>query len=276
MHGVEITDGYFHVPIAGYDFVTEMARLGHSSVIVDRLGFGASGRPPGADACVGGDADIAHQLIDDLRSGRYRTTGLASPSFSRVGLAGHSGGGPIVEDEAYSYHDADALIVMGWQDGTATQPTINAIPAGESSSCPLGGHPTDGPNAPSGYAYLWPNEPQWAHDTTFDIDPVVLSKMAGFRRRTPCGELESDVTASSSNASPTGNLGAITSPVLLMYADHDALFPASMGASQKARFTGSHDVTLATFAGAGHVFFIERIAPLVRATLSAWLTWHGL
>jgi hypothetical protein len=61
-----------------------------------------------------------------------------------------------------------------------------------------------------------------------------------------------------------------------MYADHDILFPASSGPGQRDLFTGSHDVTLATFAGAGHVFFIERIAPKVRATLSQWLTRHGL
>ena len=45
---------------------------------------------------------------------------------------------------------------------------------------------------------------------------------------------------------------------------------------QRARFTASHDITLDTFPGAGHVFFIEKIAPKVRTTVSDWLTRHSL
>jgi pimeloyl-ACP methyl ester carboxylesterase len=274
LHGVEITDGYFHLQVAGYDFVTELARLGHASAIIDRLGFGASGRPNGAQACVGGDADIAHQIVSELRRGRYRTNRHAATSFGRIGLAGHSGGGPIAEAEAYSYRDTDALIVMGWQDGTASAPTLQAAATGEAPRCAIGGFPTDGPNPPSGYAYLWPSARQWAHDTTYNIDPAVLRSMSTYRRRTPCGELESDVTASSVFASSYS--GAITRPVLLMYADQDALYPASSGPEQRARFTASRDLTLDTIHGAGHVFFIEKIAPAVRTTLSDWLTRHRL
>ena len=46
LHGIEISDAYFRYRgVPGYDFQTEMAELGHASVVVDRLGHGESGLP---------------------------------------------------------------------------------------------------------------------------------------------------------------------------------------------------------------------------------------
>src|ERR671930_741697 len=47
--------------VPGYDYAAQMAKLGHASVTVDQLGYGANDHPPGNDNCVGAKAEIAHQ-----------------------------------------------------------------------------------------------------------------------------------------------------------------------------------------------------------------------
>ena len=50
-----------------------MARAGHVSVTVDRLGYGASGHPPTASSvCIGSQADVAHQIVQ-AAEGRVAT-----------------------------------------------------------------------------------------------------------------------------------------------------------------------------------------------------------
>src|SRR5438309_2957545 len=76
--------------VPGYDYATEMARLGHVSLTVDELGYGASDHPIDGDlTCQGALADVAHQIIGDLRSGRYVLDGRSGPRFRTVVLAGH-------------------------------------------------------------------------------------------------------------------------------------------------------------------------------------------
>src|SRR3954467_372395 len=92
--------------VPGYDYAADMAERGHASVTIDQVGYGASGHPFGLATCFGAQADIAHQIIGQLR-GR---------GFRKVVLAGHDIGGGIAEIEAYSYHDVDALMLFTWQD----------------------------------------------------------------------------------------------------------------------------------------------------------------
>src|SRR5438309_1152639 len=97
--------------VPGYDYATEMARLGHVSLTVDELGYGASGHPAnGNETCQGAEADITHQIVQKLRSGLYRIGTGPGVAFSRVLLAGHDIGGSVAEIEAYSYADIDGLI----------------------------------------------------------------------------------------------------------------------------------------------------------------------
>src|SRR6266516_4325605 len=58
--------------VPGYDYAAEMAKLGHVSLTLDELGYGASGRPQDGNlTCQGAEADITHQIIEKLRSGEY-------------------------------------------------------------------------------------------------------------------------------------------------------------------------------------------------------------
>ena len=57
--------------VPGYDWPADMAGLGHVSLTIDMLGYGASGHPDGEQSCWGSQADVAHQIISQLRSGGY-------------------------------------------------------------------------------------------------------------------------------------------------------------------------------------------------------------
>jgi pimeloyl-ACP methyl ester carboxylesterase len=274
LHGIEVTGGYFHLPVPGYDHVYEMARLGHVSVVIDRLGYGASGRPPGTMTCTGAQADVAHQVAEELRSGAYEMTGGgAPPRFERVALVGHSGGAIAAQVAMYSFGDFAAGIVMGFHDQLPGSTIATEGLTGEAPRCAAGGVPADGDSGPPGYAYLFTSTAAWSHATMADGTPEVLAALAPLRRRTPCGELETDLLVS-----PFDNLhlGEVHIPVLLLYGERDLLFPYSGAPAQRGHYTGTRDVTFVGFPGGGHQFFLDRgVASQVRAVMSRWLSIRG-
>jgi len=121
------------------------------SVVIDRLGYGRSDKPAGSGSCFGGQADIAHQIVQQLRSGRY--DGVVSPRFRRIALAGHSAGGLTAETEAFSFADVDAIAVIAYADQPLTP--VAQVAADEAAAiCARGGQPVYGTTGPAGYALL--------------------------------------------------------------------------------------------------------------------------
>ncbi|RJQ76424.1 alpha/beta fold hydrolase [Pseudonocardiaceae bacterium YIM PH 21723] len=84
-------------------FRRAMNDAGFATLVIDRLGSGASSHP--VSVLVTGDAhaDAVHQVIQAVR-----------PRFARVILGGHSIGSMIPMLEARKYQDADALLLTGF------------------------------------------------------------------------------------------------------------------------------------------------------------------
>ena len=61
--------------VPGLNHAAELARAGHVSVVIDRLGYDASDHPPGLDTCLGAQADIARQIVERLKAGDYASGG---------------------------------------------------------------------------------------------------------------------------------------------------------------------------------------------------------
>ena len=116
LHGLGLGEWLWNFqPVKSYNFVAGMARAGHASVTVDRLGYGASDKPPdGKSVCIGSQADVAHQIVGQLKAGSYTVQGGKARKFKRVGLVGHSAAGQISITEAYTYRDLKALVVVGF------------------------------------------------------------------------------------------------------------------------------------------------------------------
>ena len=271
LHGLGFGEFFWRSKAApGYDFSAGMARRGHLSVVIDRIGYRTSGTPAGADSCMGSQADVAHQIVQQLRSGSYR--GGGSPSFAKVALAGHSAGGLIAQMATYSFGDVDALAVIAYADQGKSKVQLDA---GLTSTaiCVEGGQRVDGRTGQRGYALLGQTKAA-AKAGFFATTPArVFAKTFPLITRNPCGDLSSYVAAPRTNVP---NLPSIKVPVLVVQASRDALFPVPSGRRQAALFTGSSAVTYRSLPATAHSVTTERGRGKLQRELDAWLDRSGL
>jgi pimeloyl-ACP methyl ester carboxylesterase len=246
--------------VPGYDYAADLARRGHASVTIDQVGYGASGHPFGLATCFGAQADIAHQIISQLRE----------RGFQKVVLAGHDIGGGIAEIEAYSYHDVDALMLFTWQDQGQT-PYLYRTVADANARCAAGGEPAyDG--GPGGYVYF-PQLEDWPMLMP-NSEPAVVAGAAASRLRNPCGLVSGAAPAVFFNGAPSQTrrgLSTIAVPVLLVLGALDPVFTRDGFEQQAAHFSGSRDVTSVLMDGTGHFEMLDRNAPRFRALVADWL-----
>ena len=142
--------------VPGYDYATELAKLGHTSVTIDQVGYGTSGYPNGFQSCVGSQAAVTHQIVQRLQSREYTVdkAGVAPILFQKVVLVGHDVGGAVAQIEAYSYKDIAALIDVTFADQGFT-PFVEEIFAKRSLVCAQGGEDAK-PGGPGGYILFGP------------------------------------------------------------------------------------------------------------------------
>jgi pimeloyl-ACP methyl ester carboxylesterase len=268
LHGLGFGAYFWHfTAVQGYDYATQMAQLGHASVVIDRLGYGSSSHPDGSLSCLGGQADIAHQIIGQLRTGSYTTDGRPV-AFQRVALAGHSAGGAVAEIEAYSYVDPAALIVMAWDEEPSQFATVQATQSGV--VCATTGQ-LPGGGEPGGYAYFGQTRDDFTAAMFHNADPTLESVVTNMRPREPCGDIASLATAIVQDS----KVSAVTAPVLILCAANDELFPPPGCAHQHQLYTGSRDVSTSVLQDTGHALTLERSEPQLRTLVSSWLAKRG-
>jgi pimeloyl-ACP methyl ester carboxylesterase len=251
-----------------YDYAAALARAGHASVVIDRLGYGASGHPAGNETCLGAQADIAHQIIGELRSGDYSLEGGSSLSFDRVALAGHSSGGVIANLEAISFDDADGLVAMAY----TPQVTAHAFEQFYASriACDAGGRPAYS-NGPGSYADFFQSDADFQASVFHSVEPVVRNEATRLRAPDPCGDGASIISALVADLK---SLGQVKVPVLVVCGREDAVTPDFACPYLKRRYTGSRDASLVYIKNAGHALTLERTAPTFRRRVAGWLSAH--
>jgi alpha-beta hydrolase superfamily lysophospholipase len=241
-----------------YDYARQLAREGETSLVLDRLGYGASPLPDGDATCLGAQADMLHQVVQHLRSGRYTFTQPAAgttPAAAHVVTHGHSVGAAIAQIEAATFDDVDGLVLMSWTDRGATSLATRTA-ARQSAACLSG--PGYAPLAETGAGY---------RALMFASAPVDVQRTAArLRADDPCGDVTSlsPMLAASNLAA-----GRVDAPVLLLYGARDALNRA--GAREQQATAYPTKVTTRTFAGAASALPLERSAERVRATVLRWL-----
>jgi pimeloyl-ACP methyl ester carboxylesterase len=264
LHGSAVPEATWRMPVPGYDYGLEQAKLGHISVTLDRLGYGASPTPNGLQVCLGGQADMTHQIIAQLRAGGYESP--APIRFARIALAGHSAGHIIAEIEAYSFKDIDALVVGGWGD-LVSNATVAEISLRVIEVCATGGEPKR-PGEPSGYAFTFKDR---VPELLFhNADDAVIEAYVARHERDPCDA--SMLTAPVINAPM---LSQVQVPVFLFYGLNDAAWPPGTGERERGFYTGSNDVTLFELPDTGHMIMLGRTSPIFRANVSDWLRERG-
>jgi pimeloyl-ACP methyl ester carboxylesterase len=265
LHGLGFGEFFWSFDaVAGYDWARTLAVRGVASVVIDRIGYGRSGRPPGEQSCIGAQADVAHQVVQALRSGSYALEGGDALRFGRVGIAGHSAGGAITQIEAYSFRDVDGVMVLSYADLGPSVRTLGALTQA-ALTCLGGGNPP-------GHAPFGQSDADFQALMFHDADLQVVAAVTAMRNPEPCGDDASLVTAI---ATDVREVRSITVPALLLIGDHDAVFPPPALESQRRLFAGSHDVTTITIPDTGHAVTVERSAGVTRDAVVSWLCGHS-
>lgn len=263
-------DDFWHFRSApGVDYATELARQGHVSVTLDRLGYDDSPHPDGRATCLGAHADMAHQITARLRDGSYLSPAAPARPFERVVLAGHSVGGIIAEIAAFSFGEIDALMLFA---GYHTDFSPRALSDGfrQGQTCATGGEDSGGsPN----YAPFSPRDEDFQYYGFAEADPAVVASATALRHLDPCGDVSSLVPASFTAAM---HVDEIEVPVLLLWGRDDPVYSSDAGENQAQDFSGNPDVTTAYFERTAHALTLQRSAPQVRDTVATWLVERGL
>jgi pimeloyl-ACP methyl ester carboxylesterase len=270
LHGLGFGEWFWTFKgVRGYDYAAAQAKAGHTSLTIDRLGYDASGHPDGNKVCLGSQADIAHQIVHQLRSGSYTPDSGRAVRFKRVALAGHSAGAQIAMLEAYSFHDVDALVLMSFSYSNLPRAQIALGPTRD--TCQAGGEPAE-PGLPSGYAYYGqPTATDFISVMFARSTPVATAAVAS-RNRDPCGDTDSIIHALIQQGAM---LPKVKVPVLVICGTKDALYSKVGCDQQKERFTHSRSATLAFVRGAGHALTLEPQAPTFRRKVGRWLSRRG-
>jgi pimeloyl-ACP methyl ester carboxylesterase len=270
LHDVALGSAFWSfTAVPRYDYAAAMGRAGHVSVVIDRLGYGASGRPEGNQTCLGAAADVAHQVIGKLRSGDYDVEGGEPKRFDKVALGGNGVGALIANIESHSFSDIDALVGMSYTPNVTQQAFQDFYTARE--VCLAGGVPAR-PGGPGAYAYFGQTVADFDDNAFHSAEPAVRRAAESLRAPDPCGDSDSIV----------GGLWRdfklrprVKVPVLLVCGRRDEVNPAFTCPLLKRNYVGSKDVSLLFIRNTGHALTLERTAPIMRRRVSAWLDAHG-
>jgi pimeloyl-ACP methyl ester carboxylesterase len=225
VHGASDTHAVFDF-VPGYRAARELAQQGFGVLAVDRVGYGASSRPDGDTL---GYATAARELHDVVRAVRGGALGFTPP---KIVLLGPSAGGDIVLVEAGTYHDVDGIAVCF--NTSQLQPALFAVDVGAWFS--QGPYFDFGVGFRTSFFYAQP----WAVDSIIDLDNATRSLV-------PRAEI---LSALNNEAGPYR--GQIDVPVLLLQAEHDALF---VPLDDSALFASSPDVMFERLRHTGHKAF---------------------
>lgn len=273
VHGFGYAGYFWHfTAVRGYDYATAEAQAGHASLVIDQLGYGASSIPSGNATCVGSQATILHEIIGDLRHGSYTATGAAAPSFTSVGLVGHSVGGQLVEVEAYSFRDIDALGVIEWADEGFSPEALSAFGA-DAVQCVAGTTAQKGSSA-AGYAKFGTTDAEFDALMFHDADPAVVAAANALRTNDPCGLVESVLTGVGVDAL---QIGGIKVPIVYVHASQDAIFTIGLPWPQLQEDLFHSPLLIdVSLPGEGHAVTLEHSAPKLEQAMNQWLGSTGL
>lgn len=105
-----------------YNFRQAMNRAGYATLVVDRLGNGASTRPPALSLTASATADALHGIVQELRQGL-----AGAQPFGKVITVGHSLTSGTSVMEASAHHDVDGVVLTGYSHSLNIGETLGVI-----------------------------------------------------------------------------------------------------------------------------------------------------
>ncbi|WP_245671436.1 alpha/beta hydrolase [Nocardia amamiensis] len=115
---------YWDFPYAPetYNFRRAMNAAGYATLVVDRLGNGASSRPPSTQLTASVSARALHDIVQALRRGL-----AGAPPFGKVVTGGHSLSSGIGVMEASTYQDVDGVLLTGFSHALNVSEVLGVI-----------------------------------------------------------------------------------------------------------------------------------------------------
>lgn len=231
-------------PEQGYSYARTLAAAGYTVVAIDRLGYGASYLDDGYGVTVDAYADIAHQIVQQLRE-----------EFAHVAIGGHSAGAEASELAAGLFNDVDALIAMGYHQFPSPQFLADYV-TGDIPRALL-----------HDYEYFLGTPSRRAQMFyTAAAEPWVVAADTAAALPTPSGEILTLTLQPSRVLAPF-----VRVPVFLQLADADRLFPSAFALLAAASFVQSPSVTLDIVRQAGHTYMLHPSGPAAGARIAHWL-----
>lgn len=225
VHGASDTHEVFDFA-PGYTTAKRLAQAGFGVLAIDRVGYGASTRPDGDSLDFATSAGYLHEVVQQVRAGAL---GFTPPEII---LLGPSAGADIVLVEAGTYNDVDGVVITF--QSNQLQPELFLVDVNAWLS--QGPYFDFGVEFRTSFFYAEP----WAQQGIIDLDNETRSLV-------PRGEIFS---ALGNESAPYRS--QIDVPVLLMQAEHDALFVPQ---DDSALYTSSGDVSYTLLPRTGHKGF---------------------
>jgi hypothetical protein len=262
--GLTYTHRYWTGPGNGADYVTTALAAGDAVYLIDRIGTGASDRPPADQVTTTTEAAVTHQAIHALRDG---TIGR----FPHVVGIGHSFGSVIWMAEAATYHDVDALVLTGLLHDINPQAlslfTNDLYPAADDPKFASSG-------LPAGYLTTRPGS-----RAGYFLDPsTAVPGAAAWDEKTKTTATSGELTFTPDDELRYSR--AVTAPVLLVVGATDALFcgpgqpcqhPADICQRERDAYATEVNLSAATVADTGHSINLHRSAPRAFNLIQRWL-----
>ena len=242
IHGASDTHTVFDF-FPGFRAAPELSHLGVTVLALDRVGYGASSHPNGDTLDFATSAGYVHQVIQSVRAGAL---GFTPPA---VVLLGPSAGADIAIVEAGTYQDVDGLIVCS--NTSQLQPALFDVDVGAWFA--QGDYFDFGVDFRTQFFYAAP----FAIQFLIDLDNATRSLV-------PRAEIGSALA----NLSALFR-GQVIAPVLLLQADHDAIF---VPRDDSALFSASPDVSFRLLSATGHKIFEHPASHALSVVeIAAWI-----
>jgi pimeloyl-ACP methyl ester carboxylesterase len=243
MHGLSYTKESWDVP--GYSVAQKLAAAGYAVIAIDRLGYGESKLDDGYGVTHEAYADMAHQIVEQLRHS----------GFSHVVLGGHSAGAGTAELEAGLYGGVDAIMALGWHHRPSDQLGQDFFTG-------------DYVRAAQGDYEYFLGTPEHRTEMFYnsDADPAVVAADTKAAVPTPSGEILSIGKQPSRLV-----VGSIEVPVFLQFGDSDKLFEVQYAPMHAGEFLSSPAITVDIVKDAGHTFMLTKGGLAGTQRMAIWL-----
>ena len=257
---------YWTVP-GTYHYAAAMVRAGYAVLALDRIGTGASSRPPAREVTAASNTAVLHQVVQALRTG-----GHGLPAFERVVTVGHSYGAGIVLMEAAAHHDVAGVVVTGMLHTQAPLHARARQMFHQANDDPMLGGSAAG--YPADYATHLPGKRALLLEAPGGVEPDISDYNERIKSTATIGE--GDTLAQTYDPAVSR---AVDVPTLVVVGDQDQLFSAGEDgkpeiepalAREQACFSPAAGLEVSVVAGSGHALTIHRTAPDFFESVRDW------